>query len=79
MIDASRIGFALTGGPYRHSDGSFKFTVVVFVQPKIIGQTPEIKATAEVHVASDQLCNALGQALINVAQQLPPELAMAGN
>lgn len=65
-------------GPYRHSDGSFKFDVVVLAPSAIAGAPPDVVGKAEVHVKTDRICAALGSALQQVATQLPPQIMGLG-
>lgn len=74
MLDLSRVQFLCTN-PLRHGDGSFKFEVIL-VLPALDGSASRIVGTADVMVASDQACGAIGRALEQIATQLPPELAM---
>lgn len=67
----------LVKGPYKHGDGSYTFKAVLFT-PGING-VGQIEAIADVQVNSDQACAALARALAQIAQQLPPELALGGN
>jgi hypothetical protein len=76
-IDVKSLQFTVAG-PYRHSDGSFKFSVVVLHASPIIGQPPDLAGTAEVWVKTDNVCRAMGEALRSIANQLPPELALPG-
>ncbi len=61
-------------GPYRHSDGSFKFQVILLLPSAVVGGVPSVIGTADVHVNNDKCCGAMGQALVAIAEQLPPEL-----
>ncbi len=61
-------------GPYRSSDGSFQFNIVLLLPSAIVGGVPEVIAMADVRVDNAKVCGALGQALLAVAQQLPPEI-----
>jgi len=54
--------------------------MVVVLQPSpILGQPPDMVATADIQVKSDQVCRALAEALRHIADQLPPDIALGRN
>ncbi len=61
-------------GPFRHSNGDFKFHVTVMVPSPIIGGVPDVVALSDIHVRSAKACAALAAALNQIAQQLPADL-----
>jgi hypothetical protein len=74
-MDLSRAQFVVKG-PYRHSDGSFKFDITIFLQSPITGAVDKIVGSAAIHVDTDKACEAMGRALIEVAKQLPAEVVV---
>lgn len=76
-IDVRNLQFSTTP-PFRHSDGSFKFEIVVFLASPIAGAPADIVATADIWTKTDQVGLALAEALKQVASQLPPEISLAG-
>jgi hypothetical protein len=64
-------------GLARHGNGSFTFQVMILLPSPIAGAPPEVIGTAQAHVNNDKVCAAMGSAFANIAQQLPPELAIA--
>ncbi len=71
-MDLTQIQFLATN-PHRYGDGSFKFEVVLIL-PSLTGGVTEIVGTAQVHVNTDKACQSLGRALVQIGEQLPPEI-----
>jgi len=71
-MDMTQVQFLCTN-PHRYGDGSFKFKVVLILS-SLTGGASQILGTADMEVASDKACAAVGRALIQVAEQLPPEI-----
>ena len=75
MIDIRKLGFAVQG-PFRHSNGSFKFMVVILNPSAIMGGPPDVVGTADIHVDTNAVCLSLAEALRQISDQLPPDLAL---
>jgi hypothetical protein len=63
-------------GPYKHGDGSYKFTVALLVPSPIAGGVPDLIGTAEVHINNDKACIAMAGALVHISKAIPPDLTL---
>ena len=61
-------------GPYRHSDGAYKFQITVMVPSPVIGGVTDVVGFADVHIKNAKVAMALGEALRQIADQLPADL-----
>lgn len=78
-MNLSQVQFLVAAGPYKHSDGAYAFKLLVLNTSPIQGGVSEPIAVADVWVKGDKSCFSLGEALKQVAGQLPPDLVGMDN
>ena len=75
MTDATRLMFRIKG-PYKHGDGSMRFTMIVDETSPVVGGVSEIRAIAEVQIDDVTSLLALAEAMRQAASKMPPDLTV---